>query len=329
MRVAARSGSPAVPELRGRGLNVEEIAISGKANPAALFRLRRAFHDSGAELMHSHLSSASWWCGWLESVGGPPTLGHVHGFTWAEWHRRQSHLVAVSGAVKDDLVAQGIEADRITVLHNALSPEEFVPKRDPLAVRAEFGADANTPVVGSFGHLSVKKGYRDLFEAIPVVLKRNPRTQFWVIGKGKLREELENKARREGFLKSVRFTGFRNDAADLMNAVNVMALPSHREPHALVYLEAALSSKPIVACRAGGAVESIADGETGLLVPVRNGAAVADAINALLEDQALAKELGQAGRQRALEIFSWEKFTATLEGVYERMLGESATRQAA
>ncbi|MEM6798919.1 MAG: glycosyltransferase, partial [Planctomycetota bacterium] len=223
MPVAVRRGSAATPEFRKRGVPVDEISVGGKANPAALFRLRRAFRDSGAQLIHSHLSSASWWSGWLESVGGPPSVGHVQGFTWAEWHRRQSHLLAVSGAVRNDLVAQGIDAEKITVLNNALSPDEFVPQRDPLAVRAELGADADTPVVGSFGHLSIKKGYRELFAAMPAVLKRNPRTQFWVIGQGKLKEELEAEARRGGFLSSVRFTGFRRDAADLMNAIDVMA----------------------------------------------------------------------------------------------------------
>lgn len=329
MPVAIKRGSKAAPEFRRLGINAEELPIGGKANPWAIAAMARAAREHGVDLIQSTLSSASWWAGWLESLGGVRSIGHVQGFTSATWHRRQSHLLAVSNAVKDDLIAQGVDGDRITVLYNALGAEEFLPRRDPLSVRSELGADADTPVIGTFGHLSIKKGYRELFAAMPRVLKQFPTAQFWVIGQGRLRKELEEKARRGGYLKNVRFTGYRRDTADLMNAINVMALPSHREPCALVYIEAALSGKPIVACRAGGAVESVADGETGLLVPVRNASAVGEAIGTLLDDRQLAKSLGARGRERARDVFSWERFTETLEGAYDRVLGEPAVRQAA
>jgi glycosyltransferase involved in cell wall biosynthesis len=224
--------------------------------------------------------------------------------------------------VKDDLVHQGIAAERITVLHNAAAPEDFCPSRGPLKVRAELGAEADTPVIGTFAHLSEKKGHRELFEAMPAILRELPQAQFWIVGEGQLRGELEATARRLGLLPSVRFLGFRRDVADLMHAIDVMALPSHREPCALVYVEAALARKPIVACRAGGAPESIADGESGLLVPVGNSSAIAAAVLTLLANRARALQMGQAGFERARDLFGWERFIKTLEGVYERVLDE-------
>jgi glycosyltransferase involved in cell wall biosynthesis len=234
----------------------------------------------------------------------------------------------VSGAVKEDLIHHGIPADRITVLHNALDPEEFVPERDPAAVRSELGADADTPVIGTFGHLSEKKGHRDLFQAIPSILSECPTAQFWIVGQGGLREELELTARRQGFLSNIRLLGYRRDAADLMNAIDVMALPSHREPCALVYVEAALLKKPIIACRSGGAPESVADRETGILVPVRDSRAISAAILTLLTNRDVARRMGKDGHARALEIFSWKQFIQTLEGVYERVLNERSSHHA-
>jgi glycosyltransferase involved in cell wall biosynthesis len=309
-------------EMRAAGVEFDALSISGKANFLAIPRLAQAVRRHNIDVLHSHLSTASWWCGWLEQLGGPPSIGHVHGFTSALWHSRQTHLLAVSRAVKDHLVSAGIEARRITVLYNALSPDEFRPTRDPLSVRAEFGADESTPVVGTFAHLSEKKGYRELFAAMPTVLRMLPATQFWIVGHGPLADELQATTRRNGLAASVRFLGFRRDVADLMHAIDVMALPSHREPCALAYIEAALSRKPIVGCRAGGAPESIADGETGLLVPVRDPAAIAEAILTLLTNRRQAAQMGQAGYERARALFSWEKFIDTLEGVYERVLDE-------
>ncbi len=317
-----KRGSPAIAEMHRLGLAAEPMLINGKANIAALAIIARRAVRFGADLIQSTLSTASWWCGWVDYFGGPPTIGHVQGFTSATWHRRQTHLLAVSNAVKDHLVNEGIAPERITILYNALSPDEFRPTRDPIPVRAEFGADADTPVVGTFAHLSEKKGHRELFDAMPTVLRTLPATQFWIVGQGRLLEDLEAAARLNGIAASVRFLGFRRDVADLMHAIDIMALPSHREPCALVYVEAALSRKPIIGCRAGGTPESIADGETGLLVPVRDSAAIAEAILTLLTNRDRAVRMGQAGYERARTLFGWEHFVETLETVYERVLDE-------
>jgi glycosyltransferase involved in cell wall biosynthesis len=314
--------SPAIDEMRRLGLHVEPLPIHGKANlltPAIVAHHARKFR---ADVIQSTLSTASWWCGWIDRLGGPPSIGHVQGFTSAAWHRQQTHLLAVSRAVKDDLVRQGIEPGRITVLYNAIGPEDFSPSRDAASVRAELGAAADAPVVGTFAHLSEKKGHRELFEAMPAVVRELPATQFWIVGEGELRAEMQAEARRNGLLSHVRFLGFRRDVADLMHAIDVMALPSHREPCALVYIEAALARKPIIACRAGGAPESIADGETGLLVPVRNSHAIAAALLTLLTHRGRASQMGHSGYERARELFGWERFITTLEGVYDRVLDE-------
>src|SRR4029078_11565670 len=102
--------------------------------------------------------------------------------------------------------------------------------------------------------------------------------------------------------------GFRVDAPDFMHAMVVFPLPSHREPCALVYIEAALAEKPIVACRAGGAPESIAEGETALLVAPRDSFALSEAILHLADNRASARQMGLSGRDRALDVFSWDRF---------------------
>jgi glycosyltransferase involved in cell wall biosynthesis len=338
-----------IHDLRSEGLELESLRIGGKANLLAVPRLYRAARRLRANVTHSHLSSASWWCGWLSQLGGPPSIGHVHGFTSAHWHRHQTHLIACSAAVKADLIDKGIAANRITVMHYPVDPSDQAPTRLPAVVRAELGAEVDTPVIGTFAHLSPKKGYRELVRAARLVLDRFPRAQFWCFGEGVLRNEIAEKARALGIADRFKLLGFRRDVADLMRAVDVMCLPSHREPFGLVYVEAGLAAKPVIACDAGGAPEVIATGETGLLVPppfpfsaagfasvspskrfwlggpkqyppAHNITNLAEAILTLIDNRGQAAAMGRRGRELALERYCWPKYLAQLQGLYESVL---------
>lgn len=334
------SRSAANAEMRAAGMEFETLGIGGKANLLAVPRLRRAAQRHHADLLHSHLSSASWWCGWLEQFGGPPSIGHVHGFTSALWHRRQTHLIACSAAVKQDLIGKGLAAERITVMHYPVDPDDMRPTRSTAAVRAELGAAADTPVVGTFAHLSLKKGYRELVGAAKLVLNQIPQAQFWCFGDGPLRGDLEKTARELGIADRFKLVGFRRDVPDLMRAIDVMCLPSHREPFGLVYIEAALAEKPVIACNAGGAPEIIEHGETGLLVPppCATGSASADcgcahnvtvlsgAILTLLDNRDQAAAMGRRGRELALDCFGWPSYLTRLGELYDRVLGIDSAR---
>src|SRR5882757_9562361 len=134
-------------------------------------------------------------------------------------------------------------------------------------------------------------------------------------------------AEKTGLMENVRFLGFRRDVADLMNAIDVMALPSQREPCALVYVEAALLRKPCIACRSGCASESIEDGQTGILVPTHDSAAIAESLLSLLTNRDRSTHMGQAAYERAVGLFGWDRFIYTLEQVYERVLDETAANR--
>jgi glycosyltransferase involved in cell wall biosynthesis len=326
------SYSPANIEMRAAGVEFETLGIGGKANLLALPRLARSSRKYQATILHSHLSTASWWCGWLAQLGGPPTIGHVHGFTSALWHRWQTHLIACSEAVRQDLITKGIASERITVMHYPVDPDDMRPMRSPQQVRAELGADAQTPVVGTFAHLSQKKGYRELVRTAVFVLRKLPTAQFWCFGDGPLRQELTATAQSLGIAERFKLFGFRRDVPDLMHAIDVMCLPSHREPFGLVYVEAALAGKPVIACQAGGAPEIVIHGETGLLVPPPdNVAALTAAILAVLENRDKASAMGAYGRDLALSRFGWPKYLARLSDLYDRILrrDETVVRRAA
>jgi glycosyltransferase involved in cell wall biosynthesis len=143
--------------------------------------------------------------------------------------------------------------------------------------------------------------------------------------------ELNESARELGIADHFRLFGFRRDVPDLMRAIDVMCLPSRREPFGLVYVEAALAEKPVIGCDAGGAPEIIRHGETGLLVAAPKGRLaeqsasniedLAEAILTLLDDRNRAAEMGRRGRQAALDRFSWAQYLARLTELYGHILG--------
>ncbi len=128
-----------------------------------------------------------------------------------------------------------------------------------------------------------------------------------------------------GIADRFRLLGFRRDAANYMHAVDLMCLPSHREPFGLVYVEAALAGKPVIACNAGGAPEIVEHGVTGLLVPSpasRIGDSVpylAESILSILGNRSLAAAMGERGRQSALDRFGWQAYLTRLGALYEEL----------
>ena len=318
-RCIVSRGSKVIDEMRAKGVEVEGLGIRGKANLLAPIRLAAAARRMRASLINSHLSSASWWCSWLERFGGPPTLGHVHGFTSRRWHVGQSHLVACSEAVKRDLVKKGIDAERITVLHLPVEENDLIQSCSRQEIRRELGVDEQTLVVGTFAHLSIKKGYLELVEAAARVLRELPAVQFWCFGEGVLREQLTTRAAELGIGDRFRLLGYRRDVPNLMRAVDVMALPSHREPFGLVYVEAGLCRRPVIACNAGGAPEIVEHGETGLLIPSRQPNSLAEALLELLGDRDKARLMGERGYELCRERFGWERYLTGLNQVYHQV----------
>ena len=289
-----KRGCPATAEMQRLGIDAKPLAIGGKLNPLAIHVLaQHAAADAGRRHSIDPLDRQL-----VVRLARTPQR-HAHHRPRAGLHLRPLASAAVAPArrlaSREGRPRRPRHRGRQN--HRALQRARARRSSSPGAIRGtvrdEFGATADTPVIGTIAHLSEKKGHRDLFAAMPTVCREFPQVQFWIVGQGQLRDELEATARANGTINNVRFLGFRRDMADLMNAIDVMALPSHREPCALVYIEAALMKKPILACRAGGAPESVADGETGLLVPVRDSEAIAAALCELLDNRDQRRAMGQ------------------------------------
>ncbi|MEX2007811.1 MAG: glycosyltransferase family 4 protein [Candidatus Levyibacteriota bacterium] len=186
--------------------------------------------------------------------------------------------------------------------------------------RFKTQSDGNILRIGFFKHLKPIYGPDYLLRAFAVVLKKFPRAELFLAGKGEMDSELKNLAKELGISRKVRFLGFVDDVAEIMVKMDLTAMPSLRESFGVAALESQALEVPVVASRVGGTPEVIRDGETGFLVPPRDEKLLAEAMIKLLSDKELRLRMGKAGRKFVQENYNWENNASKMATLYKEML---------
>lgn len=201
------------------------------------------------------------------------------------------------------------------VVHEGVEPRPPATKCDP-----------DTILVGLVGRIARWKGQHVFIDAVAQVLKEFPCARFQIIGSAMFGEEAyEREIRAQvkalGIGDSIEFLGFRSDVLELIEEFDVLVHASITgEPFGQVITEAMVVAKPVVATRGGGVPEIVVDGVTGLLVPMGDAPAMAEAICKLLSDPLHARQMGLAGRARVMRRFTVSVAARRLEFVFEKVL---------
>jgi glycosyltransferase involved in cell wall biosynthesis len=189
-------------------------------------------------------------------------------------------------------------------------------------VRAELGATDDTVVVGAVGRMVLEKGYAELFEAWDRLRADLPQAMLVVVGPDdddkadSVPRELVDRARATG----VKFLGMRSDVEDLYCGFDVYVLASHREGFPRSAMEAAAGGLPIIATDIRGCRQVVADGQTGLLVPVRSPEGLERALRDLVGDDDRRRTMGQAAAVRALQEFDQQRVIDLTLLTYRKLL---------
>lgn len=247
---------------------------------------------------------------------------------------RLAHCIVVNAeAVRQWLVEEGFQRDRIVVIRNGVDLSRFETRGDGPRLRRELGLPQGAPIVAVVSRLHEMKGLDYFLQAAAAVAGRYPDVRFLIVGdryglkdRAVVREdayqsELERLATHLGIAHRVVFTGFRMDIPELLAEVAVSVLPSLSEGLSNSLLESMAAGVPVVATRVGGSPEAVEDGVSGLLVPPRDASALARGMDALLGDDARARAMGAAAGRRIADHFSLEAMTRELERLYRRLLG--------
>ncbi len=329
--VVAQPGSPLAERARAAGLVVHEVRMGGEWDLGAVLRIRRLYRERRPDVCHMHTSHAHA-LGCLARVGRGAPLTAVsrrvdfsiyRNFLRTSWFKYRllgDRYVAISRAVRDVLVKDGIPADRIEVVPSGVDTARLdAAKRKDL--RDVLGLPPGTPLVGDVAAFGWHKAQEVLVASVPQILESVPDAHVVFIGDGEHRARVEGAARDLGEAgKRVHFTGFRDDVPEVLASLDVFVMCSILEGLCTSALDAQAVGVPVVASAVGGLVEAVADGETGLLVPPRDPPALATAVARVLRDGSLRRRLGDAGRVRVREGFSVKAMVEGSRSVYGRML---------
>ena len=314
----------------------------------------------GSDLVHSHTWYANLAGHVASRLHGVPHVMSAHsleplrpwkaeqlggGYALSSWVERTSvesadAVIAVSAGMRDDVLRcyPGVDPQRVQVVHNGIDTEEYQPDQGT-AVLERYGVDPDRPSVLFVGRITRQKGLPHLLRAalsldpgVQVVLcAGSPDTEEILAEVSVLVDALRQD--RDGVVWIEEMVP-KADVVQLLTHATVFACPSVYEPMGIVNLEAMACETPVVATATGGIPEVVADGETGLLVPIeqvtdgsgtpldpaRFEADLAARLTEVLADPDRAREMGVAGRRRAVESFSWAAIATRTLDLYRTLL---------
>jgi len=292
--------------LRAGGLEPAQLAFGGPLDLITTPRLRGALHRFAPHIVIAWMNRAAR----FTPRGDYVLAGRLGGYYDLAYYRRCDHLIGNTKALAAWIVSEGFPAARTHYLPN------FVPDlaATPPASRAEFGLPPDAPLLLGLGRLHKNKGFDILIRALP----RLPGVHALIAGEGPERAALEALARAEGVADRLRLPGWRDEAGALLAMADIFVSSSRHEPLGNMVIEAFSARRPVIAAAADGPRELI-DATTGILVPLDDPAALADAVTALRDDNARGMALAEAGRAHYLSNYAEAPVLACWRDVLSRL----------
>lgn len=333
--LTTRRDGPIAADVAAAGIRRVDLGGTRLLDVRAWARLRTLVRSGGYDLVHTHDQYSNILGALLVRPSRVPVVMSRHVLEeprprWREAVRAEAVLraarfgatrvVAVSDAVRVRVAADArLDPARVVTVHNGIDPRRF--HGDRAEARRRLGWPAGAPAVTMLAVLRPGKGHEVLLDAVPAVTTAVPGTVVRLVGGGPLHDDLARRAAALG--PAVELTGERSDVPDVLAASDVVVLPSWSEALPTVLLEAGAAGRPVVATPVGGAPEIVVDGETGVLVPTGDPAALAGAVVGLLRDPARAAAMGERARARVHARFTLDHQADGLIAVYRDVLAAS------
>jgi glycosyltransferase involved in cell wall biosynthesis len=307
---------------------------------ATFFSLLRIFRREKPHIIHTHTSKAgilgrwaAWFCRVPIIVHTPH--GHVFWGYFKSWQTRlfillerwtakvTTVIVTLTPQEREDHIRFRIgPEEKITVIHSGVDLQTFqADLYQPSETKVLLGIPPEMTVVGTVGRLTPVKGQEVLIRAASELIRRGEKIFLVLLGDGELRRDLEELSLRLDIAEYVRFLGWQPEVARVMATFDIFCLPSRNEGMGKVLVEVMAMGKPIIASSVGGIPDIVRSGENGILVPVGDTAAWAEAIIRLCRDSEKRRRMGDAGMQMAPRYNS-EEMIKRIDRMYGKLLNK-------
>ena len=312
------------------------VPAQGSFNVRYLSQLIGIAREVEAQVIVAHLYGSAVYAGLLGKMLSIPVVSILHGQTDVPQRERLARLKAalvrsssrrvvfVSERLRDHLQPLlRIAPSRAIVIPNGVDTKAFQPSRD-ITLRAELGLSDQTLLIGAIGNVRVPKAYDVLLRATRALLDRSANYHVAIAGDNTnpLAAELFDLARQLGIEQHVTFLGLRADVSRILNNLDAFVLTSRTEGFSIACIEAMACGVPVVATRSGGPEEILVDG-AGILVPVDDPQAIANALERVTTSKDLGASLAAKGLARVHERYALSKMLARYETLLEAVARES------
>lgn len=335
--VIASDGGRLEEQARAAGLKHWRLPLhtSAEFSPQVFSGIRELAARLGVEpvdLIHAHTRVSQVVADQISRRLKLPYVTTWHGIYKARLGRRLwpctgKRVIAISGPVREHLRRDFlVPEERIRLVYNGIDTAHYAAAPAGSALeeyRRCHQIPEGRPVIGGIGRLAAGrvKGFDSLLVAVYLLKEVFPALQVLIVGDGPRRPFLEDVVKRLGLRDRVCFSGSSADVRLPLAMMDVFVFSSRwPEAFGLTLVEAMAAGKPVVGTQVGAVPEIIQDQVNGLIVPVEDPSAMAEAIGRLLKDQALANRLGRQAQIRVLEKFGLERMAAEIEAVYEEVI---------
>ena len=325
-------GSGADSKARQNGIPVRSLFCAGDIDLPFAYRLSQYIRDSKPDLVHCHSRRGADVLGGLAAsfADVPAVVSRRVDNTEmrvlaAIRYRPFEKIVAISEAVAAALVDVGVDEERIQVIRSAVDAAPFDRHYARADIDAAFGIQPHEFAIAAAGQLIPRKGHRFLLDAVAALKETQSAFRLVVFGEGELAAELREQSARLGLERIVQFAGYREDLDALIGCFDLLVHPALSEGLGIVTLKAAAAAVPVIGFKAGGLPEAVVDGETGILVPPEDVAALTGAIATLINDDERRDRYGRAGRQRMQADFSIDAMVEQHLELYRSVLAPAGS----
>lgn len=317
-----------VSRLRDAGFTVHTVPMGGFVKYLkGVCAVRRILREGNYDVVNTHSRIDTLIAGTAGRLAGTPLIvrtrhlaskvGSMLSYTWLP-HR----VTTVSDYVRRYLISRGVPAEHTATLY---SPVVLPPPVEHSTLRHELGLAADDVVVGCVAVMRAAKGHKNLIDAIRPLMDARPNLHMVFVGSGSPTfENTQAYIKDLGLQDRIHLMGTRRDVPNLLAGCDLFALATEQEASGTVFVEAAAAGLPVVGTDVGGVSEMMRDGVTGILVPLDDQPALRHALERLIDDPILRRQMGEAGRRMVWDegVFSPARLAENTEAVYRKWLAE-------